>query len=126
MSTPDPVPVQVAAIPWYQSPVQKAQITSAVSALIALSPKIGKFIGVSTPADAAVWVETIFGFITLMAPIIGSVVRAKSAIQPLTLTKAAAAVHPQTVAATAASATGVSNASPPASASPPAGSPKPS
>lgn len=102
MNTPLPVPIPTvagAAVPWYQSPVQRAQVVAMVSALVALSPKLGKLIGVNTPADAAVWVETVFGFITLVAPIVGTIWRARSKLQPLTLTQAKADVHPATIAA---------------------------
>lgn len=98
MSTPIPVP-PVPAVPWYQSSVQKAQVAAAVSALVALSPKIGQALGIATPAAAAAWVETIFGAITLIAPIVGSILRARSALQPLTLTQGKADVHPATIAA---------------------------
>lgn len=101
MSTPNPLPVvtvTAAAAPWYTSPVQKAQVVAAVSALVALSPKLGKLIGVNTHTEAAAWVETIFGFITLVAPILGALWRARSQLQPLTLTQAKADAHPATIA----------------------------
>jgi hypothetical protein len=79
------------AVPWYQSAVQKAQMVSAVTGAIALFPKLGTFLGIHTPAEIATWVETIFGFATLAAPIVGMVWRAASHLQPLTLTKKAAA-----------------------------------
>jgi hypothetical protein len=121
MSTPNPVPPTTlagAAAPWYTSSVQKAQIVSIVSALVALSPKAGKLIGVNTPAEAAVWVETVFGFITLVAPILGSIWRARSKLQPLTLTKGNAEVHPATLAAEA-----VAAAAPPVFVPPVSGGP---
>lgn len=100
MSTPVPIPT-APAIPWYQSPVQKAQIVAAVSAFIALFPKMGSFVGINTPTDVAPWVETVFGFITLLAPILGSIWRARSKLQPLTLTQANADAHPANQAAAA-------------------------
>ena len=100
-TTSPPTPVAAAA-PWYTSQVQKAQVAAAVSALVALSPKVGAWLGVKTPADVSAWVETVFGFITLAAPLIGTVLRARSKLQPLTLTKAKAAAHPATIAAVAA------------------------
>lgn len=120
MSTPIPTP-PVPAIPWYQSPVQKAQIASLLAALVALSPKIGQVIGISTPGAAAAWVENIFGAITLLAPLIGTILRARSKLQPLTLTQGKADVHPATIAAERAAAvstpvfpaTGVPHAPPP-------------
>lgn len=120
MSTPIPTP-PVPAIPWYQSPVQKAQIASLLAALVALSPKIGQVIGISTPGAAAAWVENIFGAITLLAPLVGAILRARSKLQPLTLTQGKADVHPATIAAERAAAvstpvfpaTGVPHAPPP-------------
>jgi predicted lipid-binding transport protein (Tim44 family) len=87
------------AVPWYQSKVQISQVAALVSAGVALSPKLGKLIGVNTPAEAMIWVETVFGFIALVAPILGTIWRAKSKLQPLTFTQAAADVHPATIAA---------------------------
>lgn len=124
---PDSTPVQAAALPWYQSGVQKAQIAALVSALVALSPHVGKMLGIDTPTQATEWVETIFGFITLAAPIVGTVMRARSQIQPLTLTKAKAEVHPATLAAAAASSvtTGDANVSTSAAPAPAASPPQP-
>jgi hypothetical protein len=105
MSTPVPVTTPtVGAIPWYKSPQQIGLVTTALSAAIALFPKLGPLIGVSTPAEATVWVQTIFGFIALVAPLVGSVVRARSTLQPLTLTQGNADVHPATLAVKAAAA----------------------
>jgi hypothetical protein len=75
------------AVPWYSSPVQKAQVVSAVTAAVALFPKAGALVGIKTPADIATWVEIIFGIATLVAPVVGSVWRARSTLQPLTLTQ---------------------------------------
>lgn len=86
------------AIPWYRSPQQIGLVTTAVSALIALFPKIGKMLGWNTPDDVSAGVTSVFGVIAVIAPIIGTFIRAKSTVQPLTLTKAAAEAHPNTVA----------------------------
>lgn len=86
------------AIPWYSSPVQIAQVTSAVSALIALFPKLGQALGWTSPSDISTGVTTIFGVIATAAAIYGSIKRASSPIQPLTLTQTSADVHPNTVA----------------------------
>lgn len=99
MNTPAPTPVVIAgAIPWYKSPQTIGLVTTAVSAAIALFPKVGQLLGLTsgTAIDAAV--TTIFGFIALIAPIVGTVVRVKSKAQPITLTQAAADTHPATVA----------------------------
>jgi hypothetical protein len=94
------------AVPWYRSPVQVAQVTSGVSALIALFPRAGQALGWTTPGDISNGVAAIFGAITVIAPIYGSIKRAASSIQPLTLTQTAADMHPNTLA----------NAQPPTSA----------
>lgn len=86
------------AIPWYRSPVQIAQVTTVVSGIIALFPKVGQLLGWTTPGDISTGVTAIFGVIAVIAPIYGSIKRAKSPIQPLTLTQTAADIHPNTVA----------------------------
>src|ERR1700679_2231959 len=89
-----PTPLPGVTVPWYQSAVQKAQVVSAVTALIALFPKMGAVLGIKTPSEVATWVETIFGFATLAAPIVGIVWRAASHLQPLKWSKKAAAITP--------------------------------
>ena len=88
------VPVPGVAIPWYRSPVQQAQAVSAVTALIALFPKVGAVLGIHTPDQVAIWVESVFGIATLLAPIVGIIWRAGAQLQPLTWTKKAAAAAP--------------------------------
>jgi hypothetical protein len=95
----DPTTLPGAAAPWYTSAVQKAQLTTAIGALIALSPKLGTLIGIKTPADIAMWVESLAGAFTVGAPIFGMIKRALSKLQPLTLTQAKADAHPATIAA---------------------------
>lgn len=124
MSTPDPVLPAAPAIPWYESRVQLAQVVALASAGIAIFPKVGTLLGLTSLASVQSAVELLFGAIAFIAPIVGSIWRAHSALQPLTLTKAAAAIHPATIAVAAAqvSSTGANNApfaaktmSPPAS-----------
>jgi hypothetical protein len=88
-----------AAIPWYKSPQTLGLITTAVSAIVAAFPKIGQILGWSSPSDVSAAVSAAFGFVAIIAPIIGTIVRAKSTVQPLTLTQKGADVHPATVAA---------------------------
>ncbi len=88
----------VAAIPWYKSPVQIANVTAFISAIIALFPEVGKKLGMSTPTDVSTAVTTIFAFIAIAAPAVGGILRAKSKVQPLTMTAKQAEVHPNTVA----------------------------
>jgi hypothetical protein len=90
----DPAPLPGVAAPWYTSQVQKAQVVSAVTALIALFPKAGTLLGIKTPDQVAVWVESIFGIATLAAPLVGILWRSRSKLQPLAWTKARAAATP--------------------------------
>ena len=73
-------------------------MTTAVSAGIAVFPKVGQFFGLSSPTDAATFVTNVFGFIAVVAPLVASVARWKSKGQPLTLTATAAEEHPATIA----------------------------
>lgn len=91
----------VGAIPWYKSPVQISLVVTIISALIAAFPKIGQAIGLNTPGEVETAVQNVFAVVALVAPIIGSITRAKSTIQPLTLTAASAETHPATIAAEA-------------------------
>jgi hypothetical protein len=93
-----------AAAPWYTSKVQITQIATILSALIAISPKLGTLLGLPTPGAVEAAVEAVFGGIAVVAPIIGSIFRAKSPLQPLTLTQAGADAHPATIAAEVAAA----------------------
>jgi len=89
-------------ITWYKSPVQVAQVTTAISALIAVFPRVGIWLGLTSPTAINDAVTAIFGVIGLVAPIVGTALRAKSPIQPLTLTQtsADAKITPETAAAT--------------------------
>lgn len=94
-------PNTVGAVPWYQSPVQISQVTTFVSAVIAMFPKWGAAIGLTTPETVNTAVTTTFGFIALVAPFVGMILRAKSKIQPLTINQAKADAHPATAVAEA-------------------------
>lgn len=94
-------PNTLGAVPFYKSPVQIAQVTTFVSALIAMFPKWGAVVGLTTPDQVNTAVETTFGFIALVAPFVGMILRAKSKIQPLTITPTGAANHPATAVAAA-------------------------
>lgn len=91
--------VTVGALPWYRSPQQIGLVTTAVSAALALFPQASHWLGLTNPGDIANAVTAVFGVITLIAPIVGGVWRAKSPLQPLTLTQAGADVHPATIVA---------------------------
>lgn len=96
---PDADPNTLGAVPWYQSPVQIAQVSSLVSTLVALFPQVGKAMGLETPSAVSNAVTLVFGVIAGVAALFGMVKRAKSNIQPLTLTQAKADVHPATLLA---------------------------
>ena len=89
-------------IPWYRSPVQIAQVATAISALVAVFPRVGIWLGLTSPTAITDAVTAIFGVIALVAPIVGTILRAKSNVQPLTLTQASAdaKVTPATAEAT--------------------------
>lgn len=93
----DPKP----AIPWYQSPVQIAQTASAISTIVTLFPKVGflQALGLTDPGVVNGYVTSVFGVVALGAAVAGMLLRAKSKVQPLTLTQAKADNHPQTIAA---------------------------
>jgi hypothetical protein len=91
----------VGALPWYKSPVQITQVAAFLSAVIALYPKLGTLLGITTPADVTTFVQTAFGGIALFAPLVGAILRARSTIQPLTLSKSGAENHPATAMAAA-------------------------
>ncbi len=103
---PDPAgdPQTIGAVPWYQSPVQIAQVSSLLSTVIALFPQIGKVLGLETATAVSNAVTLVFGLIAGAATLYGTFKRAQSTIQPLTLTQAKADVHPATLTANASAA----------------------
>lgn len=103
MSTPNPVPVLPApvttgAIPWYKSAQEITNVTTALSAAIAIFPKIGQWLGITNLSDTGVLVTNAFGVAAFVVPLIGARVRWTSKVQPLTGTASGAADHPATVA----------------------------
>jgi hypothetical protein len=110
MSVTDPN--TVGAVPWYQSPVQLAQTTAFVSAALALFPKIAASLGLETPDKVSNAVTVVFSCAAVVAPLLGMVLRAKSTIQPLTLTAAKADAHPATIAAAAKASAGTAPGGP--------------
>jgi hypothetical protein len=100
----------IGALPWYRSPQQIGLVTTAASAFIALFPKVGQLLGWTSPGDVANGVTAFFGAIAIIAPIIGTFIRARSPVQPLTLTASSAEVHPATLAANATAVTNQRNA----------------
>jgi hypothetical protein len=90
-----------AAIPWYRSPQTIGLITTFIAAAVALFPKAGVLLGLTSPGAIQTAVENIAGIIALLAPVVGTIFRVKSKEQPITLTQAAADTHPATVAAEA-------------------------
>jgi hypothetical protein len=90
------------AIPWYKSPQTIGLITTFVAAAIALFPKAGVLLGLTSPNEIQTAVSNAAGVVAVIAPFIGTIVRAKSTVQPITLTQAQADNHPVTLAAQAA------------------------
>jgi len=116
-----------AAIPWYKSPQTIGLITTFIAAAVALFPKAGQLLGLTSPTAIATAVSNVAGLIALIAPVVGTIFRVKeSSGQPITLTQAGADAHPATIAAeTAAAAPRVVLPDPP-SAPGPAATPAPS
>lgn len=75
-----------------------AQVVTAVSAVTAIAPKLATYFGLTSSDAISHAVTATFGIIAILAPIYGSIKRARSTAQPLTLTQAAADSHPATVA----------------------------
>jgi hypothetical protein len=94
-----------AAIPFYKSPQTIGLIVTFVSAAVALFPKVGTMLGLTSPTAIQTAVENIAGVIAMVAPIVGTIVRAKQTSgQPITLTQKGADEHPATIAAEVAAA----------------------
>jgi hypothetical protein len=91
-----------AAIPFYKSPQTLGLITTFVAAAVALFPKAGAALGLTSPTAISTAVSNVAGVIALLAPVVGTIFRVNTAEQPITLTQAAADVHPATIAAQAA------------------------
>ena len=91
--------IPVAAIPWYKSPQTIGLITTAVSAAVALFPKVGQLLGLTSPTSISDAVSSAATVIALIAPVVGAIFRVKSKDQPITLTQAAADNHEVTVLA---------------------------
>lgn len=89
----------IVAIPWYKSPQTISLLTTAVAAAVALFPKVGAALGLTSPGAISIAVQNIAGVIALVAPVIGTYFRAKSPEQPITLTQAAADTRPATLKA---------------------------
>lgn len=92
MTTTDPN--TVGAVPWYESPVQISQIVACISGVFTVFPQLAALLGMTdtTKITAAV---------TVAAAIAGLIFRARSKIQPLTLTQSRADNHPATAVADA-------------------------
>lgn len=100
MNSPAPVPPVIApAIPWYQSPVVMAQVSSLVSGIVAVLPK-SSFIaalGLSSPDAVNTDVTILFAAIAGLAQLVALIGRVRSSIQPVTLTRVGADLHVNTL-----------------------------
>lgn len=85
------------AIPFYKSPQTLGLITTFVSLSIAAFPKLGVGLGLTSPGAISAAVQNTMEVIGLVAAGLGTVYRVKSDVQPITLTQAAANVHPTTI-----------------------------
>lgn len=85
------------AIPFYKSPQTLGLITTFVSLSIAAFPKLGVGLGLTSPDTISAAVQNVMEVIGLVAAGLGTVYRVKSDVQPITLTQAAANVHPATI-----------------------------
>lgn len=106
MNIPNPVPnpittpVVAPAIPWYQSPVQIAQIVAFITAIAAIVPnsKIVQALGLVDPIKVNGYVTEICGVVAISAIIWGLIARQLSNVQKLTFTKAQAKADTSTQA----------------------------
>lgn len=114
MNTPDPVPappapVTAGALPWLQSTDQKRRlVTGVLMVAVYFAPryKILHELGLDDQTKVTGYVAMLADFIADFSPILiglggmalGAYQRARSKLQPLTWTKAAAASHPATIA----------------------------
>lgn len=102
MNAPDPVPqapapVTVGAIPWYKSKQYVLAMTIVAGGALAFFPKLNKMLSAAN-VSVLDFVEMIGAGITLLGGGIVWVLRQLGKIQPITLTAAAAAMHPSTLA----------------------------
>lgn len=86
------------AIPFYKSPQTIGLIATFIAAAVALFPKVGVMLGLTSPGAIQTAVENVASVIALLAPVVGTIIRTKSKEQPITLTQAGADSHPVTVA----------------------------
>jgi hypothetical protein len=97
MADQTPAPVTAGAIPWYRSPTIISSISTIVSMLVVLAPKLTDAVGL-TASNVPVFVNTTFEIIAAISGVIAGISRARSTVQPLVSGPAAAAVHPSTIA----------------------------
>jgi hypothetical protein len=81
------------AIPWYQSPVMKSQLVTALSALAAIAPHAAAKLGLSDESAVTVAVEGLFASASFASLLYAMVKRATSTVQPLKLSQASADAH---------------------------------
>jgi hypothetical protein len=94
-------PQTVGALPWYQSPVMIAQVVTAITAFTAIAPQVAVKFGLTDQSAITNTVSSLFGVIAFIATLYGAFKRKTSTVQPLTMTQAAADVHPATAVAKA-------------------------
>lgn len=100
MNTPNPVtpkPVTAGAVPWYTSTTIISSISTIVSMLVVLAPKLSDALGLTASNVPAV-VNTTFEVIAAISGVVAGISRARSPVQPVVSGPVAAAVHPSTIA----------------------------
>lgn len=99
MNTPVPVPSTVGATPWYTSQVMIGTIVTILATMVGVFPKLGQLLGFTSTAVISNDVTAICQAIAFLAGVYTAIKRASASVQPLTLTQAAADIHPATKAA---------------------------
>lgn len=87
------------AEPWYTSKVYIGAIVTILSQLAVVAPKAFAAVGLTSADSINAAVTAGLQTFTLMAAVYTAAARAKSDVAPLTISKAGAAVHPNTLAA---------------------------
>ena len=77
-------------IPWYKSPVYVSGAATVVSTLAVLFPKAGAALGLTSPDLVNTTVNAVFEVIALVAGAVTTVSRARSPVQPIAVSQAAA------------------------------------
>ena len=86
------------AIPWYKSSVTRGALISFATLLGVLAPKLAAVLGLTSTNAISAVVDNLLIVCAAIAALSTFIARVRSPIQPVTLTQAAADVHPATIA----------------------------